>query len=78
MRGVSKDGCKGAANIGHSGAMRSIEPKMCNCTSGNLVIPGSRYARPGMTRNDEKRIYSPSTIFATISRWISDEPPKMV
>ncbi|MEH2531818.1 hypothetical protein V1277_001802 [Bradyrhizobium sp. AZCC 1588] len=24
------------------------------------------------------RIYSPNTIFATISRWISDEPPKIV
>jgi hypothetical protein len=22
--------------------------------------------------------YSPSTIFATMSRWISDEPPKIV
>jgi hypothetical protein len=22
---------------------------MCNCTSGNLEIPGSRFARPGMT-----------------------------
>ena len=29
---------------------------------------------PGTTR----RRYSPSTIFATISRWISDEPPKIV
>jgi len=29
--------------------MRSIEPQMCNCTSGNLEIPGSRFARPGMT-----------------------------
>jgi hypothetical protein len=33
----------------HSGAMQSIEPQMRNCTSGNLEIPGSRYARPGMT-----------------------------
>jgi hypothetical protein len=24
----------------HSGAMRSIEPQMCNCASGNLEIPG--------------------------------------
>ena len=23
-------------------------------------------------------VYNPSTIFATMSRWISDEPPKMV
>jgi len=23
----------------HSGAMQSIEPQMCNCTSGNLEIP---------------------------------------
>jgi hypothetical protein len=22
---------------------------MCNCTSGNLEIPGSPYGRPGMT-----------------------------
>jgi len=22
---------------------------MCNCTSGNLEIPGSRFARPGVT-----------------------------
>jgi hypothetical protein len=33
----------------HSGAMRSIEPQMCNCTSGNLKVPGSRYRAP---RND--------------------------
>jgi hypothetical protein len=26
-----------------------IEPQMCNRTSGNLEIPGSRCARPGMT-----------------------------
>jgi hypothetical protein len=30
----------------HSGAMRSIEPKMCNGTSGNLEIPGSRNSAP--------------------------------
>ena len=29
--------------------MRSIEPRMCNCTSGNLEIPGSRQRAP---RND--------------------------
>jgi hypothetical protein len=28
-------------------------------------------------RNDEG-VYNPSTIFAMISRWISDEPPKIV
>ncbi len=38
------------------------------------IHPGSRHARPGMTAE----YYNPSTIFATISRWISDEPPKMV
>jgi hypothetical protein len=25
----------------HSGAMRSIEPQMRNCASGNLKVPGS-------------------------------------
>ena len=25
-----------------------------------------------------RECYNPSTIFATISRWISDEPPKIV
>ena len=29
-------------------------------------------------RNDGGEAYNPSTIFATISRWISDEPPKIV
>ena len=34
----------------HSGAgAKATEPQMCNCTSGNLEIPGSRFARPGMT-----------------------------
>src|SRR5207244_10398534 len=32
----------------HSGAMQSIEPQMCNCTSGNLEIPGPT-DHPGMT-----------------------------
>src|SRR3954469_2375475 len=32
-----------------SGAMQSTERRMRNCTSGNLEIPGSRFARPGMT-----------------------------
>jgi hypothetical protein len=27
------------SDLRHSGAMRSIEPQMCNCTSGNLEIP---------------------------------------
>jgi hypothetical protein len=27
---------------------------MCNCTSGNLEIPGSRFARPGMTKTNNK------------------------
>src|SRR4051812_7520935 len=30
--------------------MQGIEPQMRNCASGNLEIPGSRFARPGMTR----------------------------
>jgi hypothetical protein len=29
--------------------MRSIEPQMRNCASGNLEIPGSPFGRPGMT-----------------------------
>ncbi len=33
----------------HSGMVRRTRPQMCNCTSGNLEIPGSRVARPGMT-----------------------------
>src|SRR5665213_4240103 len=28
---------------------RYREPQMCCCTSGNLEMPGSRVARPGMT-----------------------------
>jgi hypothetical protein len=31
------------------GVSEASEPQMCNCTSGNLEIPGSRFARPGMT-----------------------------
>src|SRR3954467_10936574 len=43
--------------------------------------PGCRYAHPGYKvyaspRSDGAQ--SPNTIFATISRWISDEPPKIV
>jgi hypothetical protein len=30
---------KTCSDLRHSGAMRSIEPQMCNCTSGNLEIP---------------------------------------
>src|ERR1700694_800677 len=37
----------------HSGMVRRTRPQMCNCTSGNLEIPGSfRFAtRPGMTKD---------------------------
>src|SRR6202035_1749005 len=42
-----------AINIGcdnrHSGMVRRTRPQMCNCTSGNLEIPGPRFTRPGMT-----------------------------
>src|SRR6266850_231102 len=31
--------------------VRRTRPQMCNCTSGNLVIPGSRYRAP---RNDDR------------------------
>jgi hypothetical protein len=41
----------------------------------NLEVPGSRSRAP---RNDGVSFYNPNTIFATISRWISDEPPKIV
>ena len=34
------------------GHASSCEPQMCNCTSGNLEIPGSCFARPGMTKAD--------------------------
>src|SRR3954470_12239640 len=30
-------------------------PQGCNCTPGNLEIPGSCFACPGMTANDKKR-----------------------
>jgi hypothetical protein len=38
-----------------SGATRSVEPQMCNCTSGNLVIPGSCVTRPGMTTSHRRQ-----------------------
>jgi hypothetical protein len=41
-----------------------------------LWIPGSFASLP--PRNDDLKTQSPSTILATMSRWISDEPPKMV
>jgi hypothetical protein len=31
--------------VGHSGAEQRAEPQMCNCTSGNPWIPGSRFLR---------------------------------
>ena len=38
------------AGLSHSGAMRSIEPQMRNCASGNLEIPGLVLSdHPGMT-----------------------------
>jgi hypothetical protein len=33
----------------HSGMVRRTRSQMCNCTSGNPEIPGSRFVRPGMT-----------------------------
>src|SRR6266576_2875585 len=34
----------------HSGMVRRTRPQMCDCTSGNLEIPGSMLThRPGMT-----------------------------
>src|SRR3977135_4226706 len=39
------------------GASETSEPQMCNCTSGNLEIPGLRFAHPGMTATSgEKRM----------------------
>ena len=52
--------------------MRSIEPGI---SRNNFEVPGSRSRAP---RNDGEGRYSPNTIFATMSRWISEEPPKMV
>ena len=41
--------------------------------------PASELARLGPLKGRVKRTpYNPNTIFATISRWISDEPPKIV
>ncbi len=39
----------------HSGMVRRTRPQMCNCTSGNLEIPGSCFACPGMTQNEFRR-----------------------
>src|SRR5438876_4639938 len=44
-----------SATTRHSGMVRRTRPQMCNCTSGNLEIPGSRFARPGMTLKDSRR-----------------------
>jgi hypothetical protein len=47
----------GMAFGGHSGALViTSEPQMCNCTSGNLEIPGSRFAHPGMTADRPPRM----------------------
>src|SRR6266403_3716642 len=40
----------------HSGMVRRTRPQMCNCTSGNLEIPGSHFARPGMTKPAEEKM----------------------
>ena len=41
--------------------------------------PRASFARLGPLKGRVKRVsYNPNTIFATISRWISDEPPKIV
>jgi len=40
---------------------------------------GFRVQPCGLPRNDGgERAYNPNTIFATMSRWISEEPPKIV
>src|SRR2546421_8863209 len=52
----------------HSGMVRRTRP-------GISRFRVRCYASP---RNDGESDYNPSTIFATISRWISDEPPKIV
>src|SRR5450755_4575061 len=64
FRGLGRNARKRAGltiTRSHSGMVRRTRPQMCNCTSGNLEIPGSRgachwaalradpLARPGMT-----------------------------
>ncbi len=42
-RGRGVDHCE--YSLSHSGMVRRTRPQMCNCTSGNLEIPGSRLRR---------------------------------
>src|SRR6478752_1370055 len=39
----------------HSGMGRRTRPQVRNCTRGNLEIPGSRFACPGMTVENQRR-----------------------
>ena len=58
LRKLRKSAAAGFHNR-HSGAARSVEPQMCNCTSGNLEIPRCAIAHlrsgpsdhPGMTES---------------------------
>src|ERR1700751_5279217 len=48
--------CDGGDVVGlrHSGAVRRTEPRVRHCALGNLEIPGSRFARAGMTAVDNQ------------------------
>jgi hypothetical protein len=41
--------CDAQFRLRHSGMVRRTRPQMRNCASGNLEIPGSCFACPGMT-----------------------------
>ena len=58
-----------------SEAIHGTSAKRMDRALVSQLRPSGRHFAP---RRCRAVVYSPSTIFATISRWISEEPPKIV
>jgi len=62
-----------------SDTIHGTSAKRMDCIVARAPVPQLRPSGRNSRRDDNRAVvYSPSTIFATISRWISEEPPKMV
>jgi hypothetical protein len=60
-------------------AIHGTSAKWMDCIVARAPVPQLRPSgRHFAPRRYRALVYSPSTIFATISRWISEEPPKIV
>jgi hypothetical protein len=88
MRGLDDFTLPWRGRVGSHGAQRNARrggvtvSQLGHCSKRETVTPPRRFASTlplqGRVNKAALSHYNPNTIFATISRWISDEPPKIV